>query len=173
MANIEAEQIRAFLQALGDRYTQSANLFLLGGSALCLLGSPRSTLDIDYVGDDVNPDDLQCAIAQLANEMHIEAEPVPIAQFLPLPADVEERCIFVERFGVLNVYVFDPYIIALSKLDRGFDTDVDDVVFLIRHSLVHLEQLQAMVQVTLEHASEFDLNPTAMRAHLQVVQKQV
>lgn len=52
MENVETDKIYAFLKALGERYPQPATLFLLGGSALCLLGSPRPTLDIDYVGDD-------------------------------------------------------------------------------------------------------------------------
>ena len=50
---MESDQIRAFLSALGNRYSRPAQLYLLGGSALCLLGSPRPTVDIDYVGDDL------------------------------------------------------------------------------------------------------------------------
>ena len=46
MGDLSKSQIRVFLEKLGEEYTQPATLFLLGGSALCLLGSSRPTLDI-------------------------------------------------------------------------------------------------------------------------------
>ena len=48
MEPITAAVLRLFLQRLGARYPRPATLYLLGGSALCLLGSPRVTLDVDY-----------------------------------------------------------------------------------------------------------------------------
>lgn len=173
MDTVAADKIRRFLTTLGEHWSQPATLFLLGGSALCLLGSSRPTLDIDYVGDDVKPDDFQQAMAHIAAEMQIEVEPVSIAQFVPLPVDAQQRCIFVGQFGALSVYVFDPYTIALSKLDRGFDTDIEDIVFLIEHGFVQFDRLQALALAALERANEFDLAPQAVRAHLKVVQNQL
>jgi len=40
MATVESDQIRALLDAVGKRYPSSVRLYRLGGSALCLLGSP-------------------------------------------------------------------------------------------------------------------------------------
>lgn len=79
MAGIAEETILAFLVELGRRYPRPTELLLLGGSALCLLGSPRPTLDIDYVGDDLSKTELQQSIDQVAKEMGIEVEAVPIA----------------------------------------------------------------------------------------------
>ena len=59
MANLDRETIRAFLETVGQRCARPAQVSLLGGGALCLLGHPRPTLDIDYVGDDLHKDDLQ------------------------------------------------------------------------------------------------------------------
>lgn len=173
MEYVETARINAFLQELGKRYPRPATLFLLGGGALCLLGSPRPTLDIDYVGDDLKQDELQHTMAQVAHDMQIEVEAIPIAQFVPLPVGAQERSLPVGQFGKIEVYVFDPYTIALSKIDRGFDTDIEDVVFLIRRNLITFEQLEAIVLAALEHASKFDLDPTAARAHLQVVRDQL
>ena len=53
MAEIDSDQINVFLTALGKRYSRRTKLILLGGSALCLLGSARPTVDIDYVGNDL------------------------------------------------------------------------------------------------------------------------
>jgi len=83
---VDRDRIIAFLDALGKRYLQPASLFLLGGRALCLLGNPRPTLDIDYVGNDLIKDALQKSMEILAHEMHLDVEAVTIAQFIPLQA---------------------------------------------------------------------------------------
>jgi hypothetical protein len=144
-------------------------LVLLGGSALCLLGSDRPTLDIDYVGDDLHQDDLQRVIEQTAQELRIPVEAVPITRFVPVPAGADDRRLLIGRFGSIEVSVLDPYTIALSKLDRGFDTDIEDVVFLIRRSLVTFERLERAVFIALERAGEYDMSSSAVRAHLLVV----
>ena len=69
MEAISNSQINAFLAEVGKRYQQTAKLFLLGGSALSLLGSPRPTLDIDYVGHDLHKNELQVVIEDVAAEM--------------------------------------------------------------------------------------------------------
>lgn len=121
-----------FLQRLGERYPHSAKLFLLGGSALCLLGNPRRTLDIDYLAESP-PDkaaELQATIDSLAAEMKLELEAVPLDEFIPLPDDASTRHRQVGQFGGVTAYVFDPYSIALSKVARGFEADLQDVLLI-------------------------------------------
>ena len=48
MESVTAATLRTFLERLGERYQGSAALYLLGRSALCLLGNPRVTGDVDY-----------------------------------------------------------------------------------------------------------------------------
>lgn len=169
MDSIEIAQIRAFLEEVGNRYQQPARLYLLGGSALCLLGSPRPTLDIDFVGNEQKQNALQEVMQTVANDMAIDVEAVPIAEFVPLPAGAEERQIHIDRFGLLDVYVFDPYTIALSKLDRGFDTDIDDIVFLVQRDLVTLDRLESIAQAASQQSIQYDLDPPTIRRHLEVV----
>src|SRR5262245_59775911 len=106
---------------MGERVPPASQLILIGGSALALLGSPRLTIDIDFVGDDVHPNKLHRTIMQVAKELKIHAEPVPLEQLVPVPPGGEGRNIRIGQFGNLEVYVADPYSIALSKLDRGLD----------------------------------------------------
>ena len=122
-------EIQSILSILGERVPFESRLFLIGGTALTLLGSPRPTIDIDFVGDDVHPNELHRKIMQIARELKIHVDPVPIEHFIPLPDGSEQRNIHIGQFGNLDVYVIDPYSIALSKLDRGLDTDLDDIVF--------------------------------------------
>lgn len=163
---VDNTEIQSILKTLGERVPPASRLILVGGSALALLGSPRMTIDIDFVGDDVHPSELHRTIVQIARDLRIHVEPVPIERFIPLPKGSAERSIRIGQFGNLEVYVADPYSIALSKLDRGFDTDLDDIVFLVQHYHVTLEELERITQNALSQARKFDFNPEIL-AHLQ------
>ena len=173
MAKIAANQIRALLTEVGQRHQQPATLLLLGGSALCLLGSLRPTLDIDYVGHDLHKNALQRVIEQVAQEMQLEVQAVPIDEFVPLPDDAQQRRLSVGQFGSIEVYILDPYSIALSKIDRGFGTDIEDIIFLIRQGLITVEQLEAVINTATIRAQEFNLNPSTMYMHLQDLRSQL
>jgi hypothetical protein len=61
-------EIQSILQKLGERVPPRSSLILVGGSALALLGNQRQTIDIDFVGDDVNPNQLHKTILRVAYE---------------------------------------------------------------------------------------------------------
>ena len=151
---------------MGARLPPGSQLILIGGGALALLGSPRLTIDIDFIGDDVHPNALHKTIMQLARELNIHVEPVPLDRFIPVPKGSEKRSIRIGQFGNLEVFVADPYSIALSKLDRGADTDYDDLVFLIHSLRVEMNELEGMLRDAIQHARKFDLNPDILE-HLQ------
>lgn len=169
MAIISTDQINTLLTKVSNRYTEPADLVLLGGSALHLLGNSRPTFDIDYVGHDLNKDALQNVFEQVAQEMGIEVEAVPIDEFIPLPANTQQRRIPVGIYGSLQVFVLDPYAIALSKIDRGFESDIEDVLFLIRQNFITVVYLEQIMADAMVQAGPFDLNPEAMQAHLNDV----
>lgn len=173
MAEITVSQIITLVTEIGQRYKQPATLLLLGGSALRLLGSSRPTLDIDYVGHDLHKEPLQLVLEQVAQEMGLEVEAVPIEEFVPLPREAQQRQLPIGLYGTLHVYILDPYTIALSKIDRGFDTDIEDIIFLFRQGLITLPQLEIVVSEAMVQAQEFGLNPRAMLAHLQDVRQQI
>lgn len=103
--------------------------------------------------------------------MQIEVETVPIDRFIPMPPGAENRHIPVGTFGDLKVLVLDPYRIALSKLDRGFDSDIEDVVFLVSQGLIEFEILEPMIENAAVQSVEFDLDPNQMRVHLELVHR--
>ena len=69
------------------------------------------------------------------------------------------------------MYVFDPYSIALSKVARGFEADLQDVLFLLRQRVIALEQLESNVEAALPHALQFDITPTELLMHLAEVRR--
>jgi hypothetical protein len=164
-------RIENFLQRLGEACSQPTGLYLLGGTALYLLGNSRSTKDIDYVGDDIpSPNDTFALLIQkIAKELQIDVEAVPIEGFLPIPDGSTERHIRLDNYGLLNVYVYDPYTIALSKLDRGFDTDLDDVKFLITQGLVNLSILESQVPALEAQAAPYLIDVQVFRRNFQAL----
>jgi hypothetical protein len=61
--------------------------------------------------------------------------------FLP-PLDAwQDRCRFRFREGNLEVFDFDPYSQALSKLERGFELDLDDVRHMVQSGQVEPRRL--------------------------------
>lgn len=164
-------EVEMFLQELGRRYTSPALLYLVGGGALLLLDNPRRTLDIDYVGHDmpIRWTELQRVIDALAIEMGLKIEAVPLDEMIPLTVDSAQRHLSLGAYGSVQVYIFDPYAIALSKLDRGNEPDLQDIVFLIRRNLINPDALKQVLQEAIPHANEYDLNPKQMQKNLDAV----
>lgn len=159
-------ELKNALNQIGECLPPSSQLTLIGGSAMLLLGNSRWTMDIDFFGDDVNPNELHRQILQIARELKIQMEAVPLDRFIPLPEGSEQRAIAVSQFGNLSVYVADPYSIALSKVDRGLDNDFEDIIFLIQSKHITLEELENIVQKSISKAGKFDLHPDIL-LHLQ------
>jgi hypothetical protein len=133
---LDNSEIKSLLQSLGERVLPGSQLILIGGGALALLGSPCLTIDIDIVGDYVHPSEFHRFIMQIAKELKIDVEPVPLDRFVSLPVGSIDRKIRIGPFENLEIYVADRYSFALSKLDHSFfDTDFDDIIFLIRQNL--------------------------------------
>jgi hypothetical protein len=173
MANIAADEIYDFLTRLSERISKPAAFYLLGGGALCILGNPRRTVDIDYTFETqaAEAQNFQSVVQSVADEMVLELEAVSIDEFIPLPAQVIERRIHVGEFGQLSVYVYDPYSIALSKLARGFEVDLQDVQFLLRQKFIVMGVLEHLVEEALPHAWNFDIDPADMRRHFEVLRR--
>jgi len=105
----------------------------------------------------------------VANELQVEIEIIPIAEFIPLPPNTTARHQHVEKFGSIEVFIFDPYSIALSKLARGFETDIQDVLFLLQHNIIKLDILTKFVENVIPVAWDYDIDPHDMETYLDVV----
>ena len=98
MESVTLQALQAFFERLGEQISAPATLYLLGGSALCLLGSPRETLDVDYSIEGAPPEAEQ-TLERLAAELKLDLEMVPLSEFIPLPPEAEARRRFVGRYG--------------------------------------------------------------------------
>jgi hypothetical protein len=117
-------------------------------------------------------DDFQILIEKTAAELELETEPVPIERFIPLPEGNDQRKIHIGQFGNVAAYVIDPYSIALSKVDRGFETDLEDIIFLIQHNQINMEELEKIIKDSLSRAGKFDFHPEIL-AHFEYLKKRL
>ena len=167
--------LQSFLRRLGERYPGQGTLYLLGGCALGLLGNPRTTVDVDYTLE-LEPESLaqfQEILAELAAEMHLDVEEVPLAEFVPLPPQSHERHQLLGRYGQLDVCIFDLYSIALSKIARGFEADLEDVLFLLHEGLIDFGELERYFNEILPEAPKADIIPSEFRDYFEELRRRL
>lgn len=156
------EQLTHFLTRLGESYPHPAAIYIFGGSAILWLGGQRNTGDIDYITAPASAS-LREAISQTAAELDLDLEESSPAEFMPLPAGAETRHELIGTFGQIQAYLFDPYSMAVMKIDRAFDTDMEDVAFLLRAGHISLSALERYIE---DVASRYD-EPIKLRHNFQ------
>ena len=161
MEPVTPDDLHTFLQKLGERFSAPVSLYLVGGTALALLGNPRTTIDVDYAFDTEQglEERFEALVADLSAELKLDWDPVPIDQFVPLPPQARDRRRLIGRYGAVTVYIFDPYTIALSKISRGFEADLDDVMFLLGEKVNRFEELERHFEAVLPNAASADIIP--------------
>ncbi len=160
------EQLTQFLARLGERYLHPATIYVFGGSAMLWLGGSRRTADIDFAV--ASPTEaLREVIAQVADGLDLDVEESVPSDFTPLPASAETRHQFIGTFGQVAAYLFDPYSIAVMKIDRAFDTDMEDVQFLIAAGHVDLNVLAQCVE---DVAARYD-EPLKLRRNFEELKR--
>ena len=175
MESVTVENLRIFLERLGEQYPGSATLYLLGGGALCLLGNPRVTVDVDYWYAVSSEEEAQfkAAVEKLAEEMRLDVEDVPLDEFVPLPQGAYDRRRLIGRFGGVEVYIFDLYTIALSKIARGFEADLEDVLFMLGEGLIEFTELERLFKQVLPRSAEADIIPQEFREYFEELRRRL
>jgi hypothetical protein len=148
--SVDKSAIEAFLQQLGRVFHKPARLYLVGGAALVHAGiRPGFTMDIDVQVSGANEGELIVAIQKLIERLRINIEFAAPGDFIPLPSHWQEHARFVGRYGSVDVFYFDFYSIALSKIERGNSRDIADVKLLVQEGIVTLTELDAAYQEVL------------------------
>jgi hypothetical protein len=142
---VDRQRIERFLVELGKRFRRSGKVFLVGGTTMVYEGFRAQTLDIDLTFDVQAEDRSEFirTVRELKDELDINVEEVSPGDFIPLPAGYEHRAQFIGRYGQLDVFHFDPYSTALSKIERGTEEDFADVLALLRSGRIEADQLRS------------------------------
>jgi hypothetical protein len=148
--NVDKKAIESFLQQLGRTFRKPGRVYLVGGAALVHAGvRPGFTQDIDIQVGGVNEGDLIISIQRLIQQMQINIEFASPKDFIPLPSQWETHAQYVGRYGQIEVFYFDFYSIALSKIERGTTRDIEDVKLLVQQQRIALDELDAAYQEVL------------------------
>ncbi len=150
---VDRQRIELFLKKLGDRFRRPGRVYLVGGTTMVLEGFRRQSLDIDITYE-VSPDDHTAfiqAIRMLKDELGINVEESSPGDFIPLPSGYRERSRFVARYGQLDVFHFDLYSTALSKIERGTAEDFSDIVALLQSGQIEMTILETCFAEILPH----------------------
>src|SRR5438067_10470949 len=73
--------------------------------------------------------------------MNINIEFASPGDFMPLPKQWEMNAKYIGRYGSIDVFYFDFYSIALSKIERGNTRDINDVKLLVQQGVITLAEL--------------------------------
>lgn len=140
-------EIEQFLKDIGKNVHQPGRMYLAGGAALVHMGvRSGTTLDIDVAIEAADEDELITAIRRIVQQRQINVEFASPGDFIPLPSQWEVQAKYVGRYGSVDVFYFDFYSLALSKISRGSDRDLIDVKLLLQHKLITLDELDAAFQ---------------------------
>ncbi len=132
-------RIRAFLRELGRRGRAAGRVYLTDGGTAVLEGWRASTIDVD-LRFEPEDDGLLRALLEPKERFDLNVELASPPDFIPELAGWRERSPFVVREGRLDVHHFDPYSRVLSKIERGFDQDLEDVTAMVDAGLVERER---------------------------------
>ena len=142
---IDRLRVHYFLVKLGSTFRYPARLYMVGGTTLVYEGLREQSLDIDisYEVADEHEAEFARSIRDLKNELQVNVEQASPGDFIPLPSGWKERAKYVGRFGQIEVFHFDLYSTALSKIERGREGDYQDVLSLLRSGQIKFEELRA------------------------------
>jgi hypothetical protein len=166
-------EIEAFLRRLGEQHRGMGRIYLVGGTSLVYEGFRQQTLDADLAfGADVqNLDHLIQTIRILKDQLDINVEEASPSDFIPLPAGYSNRHVYIGRFGQLDVFHFDWYSTALSKIARGREQDYHDVLSLLQQAVIDWDTLRAQFHEILPQVGQKSLrqNPDEFEANFSAL----
>lgn len=140
---VDQQRIEYFLQQLGKQFTKPGRVYLVGGTSMVYEGLRGQTLDIDLTFEIANEDHSLFieVVRDLKEKLSLNVEEVSPADFIPLPSGYKERSQFINRYGQLDIFHFDLYSAALSKIERGTEEDFADVLSLLQTGRLEIEKL--------------------------------
>lgn len=146
------EPWRTFLTQVDNSINGNVELRCLGGFVVTMLYDlARSTVDVDVIAVSSSSLAVQdlITLAGKGSELHRKfGVYLDIVTIASVPEDYDQRLteMFPGSFKNLRLLAFDPYDLALAKLERNIQRDRDDVKYLARKIPFDLEVLKDRYQ---------------------------
>jgi hypothetical protein len=163
----DAERIKRLARELGRVVLPGTRMYLTGGATAVLEGWRESTVDVD-VRFEPDSDAALERIRDLKEELALNIELASPLDFLPPLPGWQDRSRFRLREGNLEVFDFDLYSQALSKLARGFDLDLADVRNMVDSGQVEPAKLGELFEAIEGELYRFPaIDPASLRATVE------
>ena len=160
-------RIRRLAAELSRRAPAEARIYLTGGATAVLEGWRPSTIDVD-IRLEPESDELFRAISEIKDVLDVNVELASPADFLPELPGWRERSRFRFSEGALAVYDYDLYSQALSKIERGFELDLQDVESMLSGGLVEPGQMLDLFGQIEDQLHRFPaVDPAGLREKLE------
>ena len=164
---VDLERLRALARVLGEVAREETTLYLTGGATAVVEGWRPTTVDVD-MRLEPESDVLLRRVATAKEELDINVELVSPPDFVPELPGWRERSPFVLREGAVTVRHFDLYSQALSKVERGYARDLEDVAAMVRSGLVDPAQAIALFEQAEASLHRYPaIDPGAFRAKVE------
>jgi hypothetical protein len=137
--------LERFMVELGRAAQRPVKIYFTGGATAILHGWRQTTIDLD-IKLSPDSDDLLRVVPRLKEKLEINVELAAPDNFIPPLPGWQERSLFICQEGSVGFYHYDPYAQALSKLERGHATDLDDVASMLKDGLIETNELVSLFE---------------------------
>jgi hypothetical protein len=163
---VDDRRIRVLARELGRIARGPVRIYLTGGSTAVVEGWREATIDVD-LRFEPEADELLRALPALKERLGINIELASPPEFIPELPGWRERSPLVFREGRVDVHHFDLYSQALSKIERGFEQDLQDVRAMFERGLLEAERLRQLYDAIEPELYRYPaLDPRAFRRKL-------
>jgi hypothetical protein len=166
---VDEARLRELARRLGLVAGAPTRIYLTGGATAVLEGWRASTVDVDLrLEPDV--DALLRELSALKEDLGVNIELASPPDFIPELPGWRGRSSFVFSEGNVEIYHFDFYSQALSKIERGFAQDMDDVAQMLESGLVQPARLRELYEAIEPELYRYPaIDPAAFRRKVSAV----
>lgn len=164
---VDEARVRELARRLGRAARGPTRIYLTGGASAVIEGWRASTVDVD-LRLEPEDDELLRELPAMKEQMGVNIELASPPDFIPELPGWRERSPFILEEADVTVRHFDFYSQALSKIERSFRQDLDDVSEMIERGLVvptRLRELYDAIEPQLYRYPAID--PGAFRAKVE------
>jgi hypothetical protein len=166
---VDEARLRELARRLGRVARLPTRIYLTGGASAVLEGWRESTVDVD-LRFEPDVDALLRELPALKEDLGVNIELASPPDFIPELPGWRDRSLFVFREGTVSIYHFDFYSQALSKIERGFRQDLDDVTSMMASGLVEAIRLRELYEAIEPELYRYPaIDPAAFRKKVAAV----
>jgi hypothetical protein len=164
---VDESRLRELAIRLGRAARGPTRIYLTGGASAVLEGWRGSTADVD-LRFEPDLDELLRELPVLKESLGVNIELASPPDFIPELPGWRWRSPLVFQEGHVAVHHFDFYSQALSKIERGFQQDLDDVGKMIESGLVTPARLRELYETIEPELYRYPaIDPSAFRQKVE------